>query len=107
VIAPELRAFYGFVKSQKCCNCGKYGTHADPIEAAHVRSIVSGKTGELLPRSHKGEAAWGVVALCKPCHAILHSVGEEKFRSSFLPLMWAHVASLVLRFWLEREGEGT
>ena len=60
--------FYGYVKRQRCAACGHHGTEGDPVEACHLRSMVSPKTGDLLPRSHKGLASWGCLPLCKSCH---------------------------------------
>ena len=70
-----LREWYGFVKWQPCAACGAY----PPTEAAHVRVLRSDKTGDLLPRSHKGRAAWGCVPLCKECHLKQHTMSEDQF----------------------------
>ena len=51
----------------------------NPIEAAHVLTVVSKKSRSVMPRSHKGLAAWGCVPLCRSCHLELHEVGEDAF----------------------------
>jgi len=75
-VTDALRAWYRYVKTRRCCACGEW----PPVEAAHVRVLLSGKTGERLPRSHTGRAAWGCIPLCKPCHLRQHEMGEEAFR---------------------------
>jgi 5-methylcytosine-specific restriction endonuclease McrA len=74
----------------------------NPIEAAHFRLVVSEKTGDVLPRSHKTEAAWGAVPLCKACHLRQHTMSEADFREETLYFAekWG---SLLLRFFTEEE----
>lgn len=96
------KRFYGFVKEQKCLGCGVFPTSGNPIEAAHVKLVVSGKTGRLLPRSHSGEAAWGCVPLCRSCHLTQHEVGEDAFFEGNSPVpVAASWGSLLLRFFTE------
>jgi 5-methylcytosine-specific restriction endonuclease McrA len=75
VTPPALRDYYRFVKTRPCSACGKHG----PCDAAHVRVLRSAKTGALLPRSHKGRAAWGCIPLCRDCHNAQHEMGEAQF----------------------------
>ena len=70
--------YYRLIKDMDCMSCGTYGTHENPIEAAHIVSVLSNKTGDLWPRSHKGAASWGAIPLCKNCHALLHFEGNER-----------------------------
>jgi len=92
-----LRRWYVFVKFQPCVACGARGSSVLPIEAAHVRIVVSSKTGDLLPRSHKGRAAWGCVPLCKRCHLRQHEVGERRFFED-VPRLAERWGSLLLEF---------
>lgn len=95
---PALRRWYGYVKQQPCEGCGTLGTHANPIEAAHLKLVVSKKTGELLPQGHTGEAAWGCIPLCQRCHKLQHEMG----RKAFFEMTFRHPAevwgTLLLRF---------
>jgi hypothetical protein len=75
-MTDALRGWYRFVKTRRCSACGAW----PPVEAAHVRVLLSDKTGVRLPRSHKGRAAWGCIPLCKECHLRQHEMGEEAFR---------------------------
>lgn len=101
-VVDRKRAFYGFVARKPCLRCGVYG-----VEVAHVRVILSPKTGLLLPRRN-GLAEWGVVPLCADCHRhapdSIHNVGEEQFsinlgRGSDYLLRFA--ASLLVWFFVE------
>lgn len=95
---PRAKRFMAFVKEQPCMACGHPGTHARPIEAAHVTLVVSAKTGALLPRGHTGEAAWGCVPLCKPCHQRQHEMGERPFFMDCLRHPAEVWGTLLLRF---------
>ena len=72
------RSYYRIIKDQRCMCCGDYGTHGNPIEAAHIESVLSQKTNMMMPRSHKGPAGWGAIPLCKRCHGLQHYEGDEK-----------------------------
>lgn len=73
--------FNSFIKAQPCCNCGALGD----TEVAHVRVLLSPKTGDVLPR-RKGIAILGAIPLCVHCHRTgplsIHSVGEQGFSSA-------------------------
>jgi hypothetical protein len=100
-----LRRWYGFVKSRPCLACGARGSGLLPVEAAHVRVVVSFKTGDLLPRSHKGRAAWGCVPLCRRCHLEQHEVGERRFFED-VPRLGERWGSLLLEFFRGGEDGG-
>jgi hypothetical protein len=95
-----LSRWYGFVRSQRCWACGSWPSGSVPVEAAHWRLVVSGKTGDLLPRSHRGLAAWGCIPLCRGCHLEQHRVGESAFVER-LPRLGERWGSLLLGFFLE------
>lgn len=99
---PKLRNWYGFVKAQPCFSCGAFPTTHNPVEAAHFRLLVSRKTGQLLPRSHQGEAAWGCVPLCRECHQRQHEGSERDFleENPLLPQYWG---TLLVRFFVFEE----
>lgn len=67
-----------FVKAKPCISCGTIGES----EVAHVRSLLSSKTGDALPR-RKGIAYYSAIPLCPECHRTsptsIHSVGESNF----------------------------
>lgn len=67
--------WYRFVKTRRCAGCGEH----PPVDAAHVRVLLSAKTGALLPRSHIGRAAFSCIPLCRECHSRQHEIGEEAF----------------------------
>lgn len=95
-----VKRWYGFVKFQPCMACGTRGNTGNPIEAAHFQLVVSGKTGDLLPRSHKTEAAWGAVPLCKECHTRQHTMREADFRGE-IPNFAEKWGTLLLHFFTE------
>jgi len=100
-VTPALiKRWYGYIKFQNCFSCGARGDGGNPIEAAHFRLVISGKTGDLLPRSHKTEAAWGAVPLCRACHLRQHTMSETVFREeiSNFAEKWG---TLLLRFFTE------
>lgn len=95
-----LMDWYHFTKSQECAACGAY----PPTEAAHVRVMLSDKTGEVLGRSHKGRAAYGCIPLCKECHATQHEWGEARFAAMRELDYGRIVATNLVRFFVEEEG---
>lgn len=72
-------AYYAHIKAQRCLGCRTHGSHANPIEAAHIRAVLSPKTDHLMHRSHKGLPGWAAIPLCKKCHEDQHRKGEHKF----------------------------
>jgi 5-methylcytosine-specific restriction endonuclease McrA len=95
-----IRDFYAFVKSKPCLRCGRHGT-----DVAHIETIISPKTGMVMPRSHKTLAKWGCVALCPDCHQhardSIHQVNEEAFNHSLgrsPHYLWQAAASLLAEF---------
>ena len=95
---PDLKGWYEFVHSLPCAACGAHG-----VEAAHMRVILSSKTGDRLPRSHKGRAAWGCLPLCKPCHLEQHTIGEYAFADEHRLDYTSIIATNLVRFFVERE----
>ena len=57
-----------FVRDHACCNCDS----VSGIEAAHVR-IGSGAGMGQKPDD------WRAVSLCRDCHSLQHSLGEQTF----------------------------
>lgn len=100
-MTEELRAYYRFVKWQRCAACGAL----PPTEAAHMRVLLSSKTGMLLPRSHKGRAAWSCIPLCKACHLSQHEIGEVRFAEENGLDYGQIVSTLLVRFFVEGERE--
>lgn len=102
-----LRDWYAFVKWQRCCVPGC--SEQPPCDAAHVRVLLSSKTGGLLGRSHKGRAAWAVIPLCKWHHQVstnsIHNLGEEEFALSNGLDYGSIVATQLVRFFVEGERE--
>jgi len=94
------REYYAFVARQACLRCS-----ARPVEVAHIRLIISPKTGLLMPRSHKTLARFGCVPLCADCHRhapdSIHNVGEESFNESLgrgRHFLFRKAASLMAEF---------
>lgn len=106
-ISQALSHFYGFIRARPCLRCGA----TRHVEAAHIRGMVSMKTGDILPRSHQGLPAWSAVPLCADCHReaedSVHAVGEDAFFERLgKPPGWVYrwlVAALVQFFTRERE----
>jgi len=98
-----LREWYGFVKWLPCCVPGC--SEQPPTEAAHVRVMLSTKTGGLLGRSHKGRAAWACIPLCKEHHLEQHERGEFRFGQEQRLDYGQVVATNLVRFFVEREEE--
>ncbi len=69
-----LKRHYEIVRGRDCLACGRYGTHDNPIEAAHLR-VIPGKTGQPL-RSHSGIYAYACIPLCRECHQEQHKADE-------------------------------
>jgi hypothetical protein len=98
VVSAALKRWYGFLHEQECVRCGARPTVTNPVEAAHWRLVVSAKTGDLLPRSHQGQAAWGCLPLCRACHLEQHEVGERAFSEEIRPGPAERWGTLLLRF---------
>ena len=92
-----LMRWYRFVKESPCASCAEQ----PPTEAAHVRVMLSSKTGGLLGRSHKGRAAWAAIPLCKRCHTLQHEMGEAKFAELAAIDYGRVVATNLVRFFVE------
>jgi hypothetical protein len=99
-MSDALRGWYGFLRGLACVGCGSWGLVGCPVEVAHVRVVVSGKSGLVLGRSHKGLAAWGAVPLCRECHLVLHRVGEDAFFEGLGLVVGGVWGSLLLEFGL-------
>ena len=69
--------YYQMIKKDRCLCCGHYGSLSNPIEAAHIETVLSPKTGDIMPRSHKGPSAWSAIPLCQSCHELQHQNGPE------------------------------
>jgi hypothetical protein len=101
------RDFYQHIKSHPCIRCGSLGA-----EANHMDMFISPKTGLLLKRSHKHELAkYGCIPLCPECHRTAadsyHNAGHDAFIEALgKPPCWIYqyAATLILTFFLEREG---
>lgn len=102
-MTPTLRAWLSFVKMQPCCVPGCH--EGPPCDAAHVRVLLSSKTGGLLGRSHKGRAAWAAIPLCKTHHQTgresVHSLGEATFSTTHGVDYGRVLATLLVRFFAE------
>lgn len=100
-----LKRWYGFLKEQPCIACGARRTFDTNIVAAHIEVVLSHKSDLIMPRSHKGRAAWGAVPLCEPCHLEQHDEGERAFfeRRLHRPVegVWG---SLLLTFFTSESG---
>lgn len=95
-----IRAYYEFVRGKPCLRCGRHGS-----AIAHIETIISPKTGLVMPRSHKTLARWGCIPLCGECHQTakdsIHEVGEESFNQQLgrTPhYVWQYAASLLAEF---------
>lgn len=73
-----------------------------------MRCLLSSKTGDVLPRSHKGRAAWSCIPLCKQCHTgdgmSIHAMGERKFALMYSLSYCAIIATNLVRFITREEG---
>lgn len=68
-----------------------------------MRVLLSSKTGDVLPRSHKGRAAWGCIPLCKECHLRQHEIGEQQFAELTRLDYGAIIGTNLVRFFVEGE----
>lgn len=103
-IVDRRKAFFAFVAKQPCLRCGVFG-----VEVAHVRLLVSRKTGDVLPR-RSGPAHVTVVPLCPDCHRhspdSIHNVGEAAFSDSLGRgdgYLLRAAATLIVAFFVEGE----
>src|SRR5690625_191518 len=103
-IVDRRKAFFAFVAKQPCLRCGVFG-----VEVAHIRLLVSRKTGDVLPR-RKGAARVSVVPLCADCHRhapdSIHNVGEAAFSDSLGRgdgYLLRAAATLIVAFFVEGE----
>jgi len=73
----KLKKWYGYVSVRRCLVCDRW-----PVEMAHIKLLISPKTGMELGR-RVGINKWAVVPLCEKCHRTgkdsIHNIGEQKF----------------------------
>ncbi len=73
----RLKKWYEYVAMRKCLVCNRW-----PVEMAHIKLLISPKTGMELPR-RIGINKYAVIPLCEECHRTgiksIHNMGEEKF----------------------------
>lgn len=103
----HVKRWYAFVKDQPCAACGFEGDVSDPVEVAHVRCLISPKTGDVLPRSHHGLAAYSALPLHRSEHEELHRTGEQRWLDQHIGLSraFALIATLIACYYLEEEEE--
>ena len=103
----DIRAWYGYIKDQPCAACGQWGSTSDPIEVAHIRCLISEKTNQPLPRSHKGFAAYSCLPLHRSEHLQLHERGEKPWLDQHIGLERAFslVATLIARYYISQEDD--
>lgn len=104
VIDAPPREYYGWIKARTCCICGGYGTHADPIEAAHFVGLLHPKTMKPAKRSHKGIAGWAAVPMHRSCHGEFDGTGQSFAREN----NWLHLyfAMQLVQWWIHERREG-
>lgn len=100
-VGPYLR----WLKTQRCAACQKHGTHANPIEAAHVRGIYSERLRDLSHRSHKGLQGWAALPLCRECHQTQHGTSERRFLDLYVPHAHAMITTNILNWFLGNANE--
>ena len=77
-----LKLWYIHIHNQPCLACGAY-SH---IEAAHLNVFPSRKVkGQMQPRSHKTEAAFACIPLCKEHHLAQHQISEHLWLEQNIP----------------------
>lgn len=101
-VLDRRKAFFDFVARQPCLRCGTFG-----VEVAHIRLLLSRKTGDVLPR-RSGPAHVTVVPLCPACHRhapdSIHNVGEEAFSDGLgrgQGYLLRAAATLIVEFFVE------
>lgn len=101
-VIDRRKAFFEFVARQPCLRCGTFG-----VEVAHIRLLLSRKTGDVLPR-RSGPAHVTVVPLCPNCHRhapdSIHNVGEEAFSDGLgrgQGYLLRAAATLIVEFFVE------
>lgn len=72
-----VQKWYTFLAARPCYRCGLHNS-----EIAHVKVLISPKTGDVLPR-RCGIAVLGALPLCPDCHRhapdSIHAIGEREF----------------------------
>ncbi len=69
-----LQKWYDWISAKPCIGCGAW-----PVEVAHMKLLISNKTGGPLPRRN-GANIWAAMPLCTTCHRgrrSIHSMGED------------------------------
>lgn len=99
----QLQKWYDWISSKPCIGC-----RAWPVQVAHLKLLISNKTGGPLPRRH-GANIWAVIPLCTDCHLegerSIHKLGEPAWMKEHdlghekLLLLWGSW----LAAWLEGE----
>jgi len=73
----SIKSWYNFVGQQNCLGCQVW-----PVQLAHIKLLISPKTGEMLPRRIDINE-WAVIPLCEDCHLgksdSIHEVGETRW----------------------------
>lgn len=102
----RVRAYWKWLKTRRCAACEGYGTHADPIEVAHIRGVYSDRTRDLSYRSHLGMQGWAALPLHRSCHEELHRIGEHRYINTIVAHPHARLATNLLQWFLVEEQEG-
>lgn len=68
------KRWYEWIAGKPCVGC-----RAWPVQVAHLKLLISNKTGDPLPR-RKGANIWAAIPLCLECHLegprSIHKLGE-------------------------------
>lgn len=97
-------AYYRYVKALPCVSCGARANALEPNEADHLRPPSGKLPGQLANRSHKGEAGWYCLPLCKPCHLSRHLRREDDWYTEHVGNP-AYVYGLIVRQIIEYHRE--
>lgn len=88
----SIKSWYEFMGEQNCLGCEVW-----PVQLAHIRLLVSPKTGTMLPRRIDINE-WAVIPLCQECHMdrtdSIHRVGETRWMENH---EWSQ--EKLLRWW--------
>lgn len=97
--------WYEFIKQHECIACGWWGTHDNPIEAAHFEGVIHPRTKQPAKRSHKGIAGWACVPLCRTCHLEMDGWEEHSVAKGMLyrGLLTQWLVLLLLEFFTTRK----
>lgn len=73
----DCKKWYDYVAQRVCMTCAGW-----PVEVAHIKLLISDKTGLALAR-RDGLNQWAVIPLCDKCHRegpeSIHKIGEDAF----------------------------